>query len=52
MAAETRTVEPEISFIARERPINALPQQRMCEVTIEEMLETVFSTESAPRLYS
>jgi hypothetical protein len=52
MAAEIRTVEPEGLVVAAERPINVFPLQRIRETTIEEMLESVFSTVSVPRLYS
>jgi hypothetical protein len=52
MRAETRIVETEGTAVAKERPINAFARQRMFDTTIEELLETAFSIESAPRLYS
>jgi hypothetical protein len=43
MMAETRIVEPEGTAISRERQINAFLRQRICDTTVEELLEMVFS---------
>jgi hypothetical protein len=52
MRADTRIVQPEGAAIAMERPINAFPRQRTLDATVEELLETVFSTGSVARLCS
>jgi hypothetical protein len=44
MTAETRIVEPKGTAVVRERRINAFLRQRTRDATIEEFLETVFST--------
>jgi hypothetical protein len=49
---EARIVEEKGVGVVRERPINAFPSwKQTCNTIIEEMLETVFSTRSALRLY-
>jgi hypothetical protein len=51
MRAQIRIVEPEGMAVVTERLINAFPWQQTCD-TIEELLETMFSTGSTPRLYN
>jgi hypothetical protein len=47
MRAETRKMEPGGTAVAKERP-----RRRRLDVTLAELLGTVFSTGSAARLYS
>jgi hypothetical protein len=50
--AESRITEREDMAFAGQWPISMFPWQGIRDATIDELLETMFSTESARRLYS